>query len=75
MFCAKQLRLAHYNRIWFLVGNLCLDHFPMFANAVVDVKGGCVIGLCWVKPRTAKFEENVCGCVFGRLLGAVNLFL
>lgn len=47
----------------------------MFANAVVDVKGGCVIGLCWVKPRTAKFEENVCGCVFGRLLGAVNLFL
>jgi len=50
----------------------------VFANAAADVQGGCIIGLCCEKPCTAKFEENVlcvCVCVFGRLRGAVNLFL
>lgn len=58
--------------------DLCLDCSPVFANAAADVQGGCIIGLCCEKPCTAKFEENVlcvCVCVFGRLRGAVNLFL
>ena len=48
-------------------------------NAIADVKAGCIIGLCWENPCAAEFEENVLGVVcvrvFGRLLGAVNLFL
>ena len=58
------------------VENLCLDCFLTFTNAVADVKGGCIIGLCWENLELQNLKKMcVCVCVFGRLLGALNLFL